>query len=362
MLGLVLLVEAFLNLHSLEFSTVGAESFEFAGRAAHQAGGYDLLCFGDSQVKHGVLPLVLDAKLGKRALNLAMVGSLVPSTYLIFRRALDAGARPEAVIVDFSPSLLLADPLERVRDLAEMATPGEALEMAWTGRDPIFLADLLSSRLLRSVRARAQIRKRIIGLLTGDPSDSREALSACRRNWDLNRGAGILADNPLVESLETYWDIGAWVHPTWDAAPLNKTYLRKFLRLAAARQIRVYWVVPPINPKVQVKRDALGVDERYTRFVRAAIALYPNIVVVDARRAGFPTRLYTDSSHLDLEGAHAFSDDLAPVLRRHGPGPFASAPAARWVAMPAYRDRPMTIALEDERQSRVAAARGATIR
>ena len=86
--------------------------------------------------------------------------------------------------------------------------------------------------------------------------------------------------------------------------PLNAIYLRRFLELAARRRIPVYWLVPPIHPRVEAVRDRLDLDARYTKMLRRATEQYPNLTVVDGRGASYPPRHFIDATHLDFEGAY----------------------------------------------------------
>src|SRR4051794_27297229 len=57
-----------------------------------------ILCLGDSQIKQGLLPEVLGDRLGLPAYNLAVHGGQPAAATMLLRRALDAGARPRAVV------------------------------------------------------------------------------------------------------------------------------------------------------------------------------------------------------------------------------------------------------------------------
>src|SRR5690349_13984720 len=75
-----------------------------AGRAARrEARGCRVLAFGDSLIKCGVAPAVIEGRLGGRAHNLAVGGGLPPADYFLLRRALAAGARPRAVLIGHIP-------------------------------------------------------------------------------------------------------------------------------------------------------------------------------------------------------------------------------------------------------------------
>src|SRR4051812_42261979 len=108
-MGMIVVVATVeLLVHRVEdrhFTTNAALSWAYGGRAAdRKAAGRDVLCFGDSMVKFGVAPRVLEDRLGTKAYNLALYAGSPTASYFLLRRALEAGARPSAILVDFQPS------------------------------------------------------------------------------------------------------------------------------------------------------------------------------------------------------------------------------------------------------------------
>lgn len=67
-----------------------------------------VLCFGESLVSYGVVPSILEKRLGRRTFNLAVAGGKFPSSYFLLRRSLEAGARPSALVIDVLPRQLEA--------------------------------------------------------------------------------------------------------------------------------------------------------------------------------------------------------------------------------------------------------------
>ena len=109
-----------------------ASSWESANRSASGPdAGAEVLCFGDSLIKLGVVPRVLEARLGLSAYNLAVLGGQPPTADFLLRRVLEAGHRPRALIVNFSPLLLGLDPRVNVDWWAGLPGQGERLELAW---------------------------------------------------------------------------------------------------------------------------------------------------------------------------------------------------------------------------------------
>jgi hypothetical protein len=149
----------------------------------------------------------------------------------------------------------------------------------------------------------------------------------------------------------------------WRCDPVNGTYVKRFLALAQACGIPVYWVIPPYKPAYQAGRERIGADAAYTRFARSLQARFPNLRVLDGRHLGLSHRAFGDGIHLNSRGASAFSESVAEALSRHPDDGHGNRP--RWVDLPPVSDRaPAAVDLEDLETSRTVAgaARGAVLR
>jgi hypothetical protein len=307
----------------------------------------EVVCFGDSLLKQGLAPTVIEAKAGLKAYNFAVAGGQAPGNYFLLRRALDSGIRPRAVVVEYFPKLMSRDPDFNVENWPFLATPAECLEMARLTRDPNLLAELGLRELLPTVRCRNSIRANILAALNGTfPIFAREVLSA-RRNWEVNRGAEILASRP-----ERVEDVESWMRgyfPGFACTRVNRTYIKKLLELATRHEIPVFWILPPYKPELQNRCEQSGFDLAHETFIRTLQARYPGLYVIDARRAGYDPRVFTDLHHLGREGAAIFSGEVANLLRHHRDDP-ASTP--RWLKLADYRAVATTLPLEDMDESR----------
>src|SRR4051794_36603324 len=135
MLGLLVAIETFVARDALDFSDPTSLSWRLAARAAREdAPGRAVLCVGDSLVKHGLIPRVIASRSGHNAVNLAVAQGPAPATFFFFRRALEAGARPSALVVDFKPSVLVGGPSFNLRYWQEFLTLHEGLELARSAR------------------------------------------------------------------------------------------------------------------------------------------------------------------------------------------------------------------------------------
>ena len=192
-LGLVVvvgLVENGLGRHEIHYSTEWSAAWKRAGEAARkEAVQADLLCFGDSLVMHGVAPRILEKRLGRSAYNVAVFKGQAPSSYFLLKAALDAGARPSAVLID--GELLTDNPLEMVRLWPELASYEELFDLAWTAHRAEFFGSVALGRLMPSVRMRYEVREFAAARLEGRDYSARLALAPRMRNWTQNLGANI---------------------------------------------------------------------------------------------------------------------------------------------------------------------------
>jgi hypothetical protein len=350
MLAMVAAVEMFVARHPLDYSDPVSLSWRLAAQAARdEAPGCRVLCVGDSLIKHALIPAVVTAQTGRRALNLGLARGPAPATFFLLRRALEAGAQPDAVVVDFKPGVLVGSPRYNLRYWQEILSPREALELARASGSGSLLTSIALGRLLPSFRARLAVRGHLLAALRGESSPLRLVNRICYRNWLVNAGANVAARNPSYTG-----ELGAREYKTllsdvWQCHRVNAASVRRVLDLAAARGIRVYWLLPPLSPQLQARREATGAETGYLRFVQSLQASHPNLTIVDGRHSGYDPSVFVDATHLDRQGATVLSSDLAAIIDRD----LAAAPRpGRWVELPLYRPRPAEVPLEDVEQSR----------
>ena len=363
MLGLVLAIEAGLAhaervLEPLAVADWGMDRAAAAGEGACA----EVLCFGDSLVKTGVAPAALEARLDRTAYNLAALGAPPPASYFQLKRALEAGARPRALVLDSNWVTLLSAYRPMAREWAALIGPGDALRLARDSRDPGFFTLYLVHYLVPSVRLRLDLRAATAATTAGLPTDSTARwASVIERQYEANRGAIFRPPTHPDEGADPYPD-GALppseqlvCYPAaWTSNPANLAYLGKFLTLARSRGITVFFLIPPIHPGVQAERERRGQDATYEALIRKVHDAYPNVVVVDGRHAGFGHGAFADAHHLDLGGATALSHALAEVIAAR----LVSPPVGdRWVPLPGYTEPTARLAIEDMDESGAALAR-----
>jgi hypothetical protein len=352
MLSLVAAIEAGVTCDVLDFSDPVSLSWRLAARAARDdAPGRAVLCVGDSLVKHGMIPKVIAARSGRGAINLAVAQGSAPATFFLFRRALEAGARPAAVVVNFKPSVLIGGPRHNLRYWQDILTLREGLELARSARSGSLFFEMAVGWLLPSFRSRHEIHSNLREALRGETDALRRINRTCQRNWSLNDGANVAAKNPGFNGVVGPADAKKCLTHLFHCHRVNAEYIRRLFALADARGIRVYWLLPPLSPQLQACREQSGAEASYLGFVRSLQGRYPGITVLDGRHSSYDHTLFVDPSHLDGQGAYTLSRDVADVLRRHLADETAGI-RSRWVDLPAYRACPVEVALEDVEQSR----------
>lgn len=352
MLTLVATIESVIAGHEgkgLWNSTI--TSWRFASRAvrrdAHQS---EILCFGDSMVKFGVEPLILEERLGRRSYNLALYGGPPAASFFLLRRTLEAGAKPSALIVDFPPHQLGVSPRFFVREWPHLATLGECLDLTFSTRDASFFASLVLGKLFPSYRDRQGIRTCVFAALRGESKSVWKAeLAPLVRNWNRNRGAQASPREPGFDGRFNPRNLGLFP-PEWSCNRTTLRYVQRFLALAAARKIPVFWLLPPITPQPQARREQLGLDAQFNQLVRSVQAAFPSVTIIDGRGSGYASSVYIDSVHLDRRGAALLSHDLASLLETTLNDPARP----HWLHLANFQDRPVDVSLEDVNQSRAA--------
>jgi len=192
-----------------------------------------------------------------------------------------------------------------------------------------------------------EVREAIRAGFAGEISTSHRTNRLALRNWGKNLGAHLGSSRSTFSG-----EVGEDPHrklrsDDWRCHPVNALYVDRLFALAASRGVAVYWVIPPLSPALQSRRERAGSDAAYLDFVRSMQARHPGLTVVDGRHAGYPVAEFNDPTHLNGHGAMAFSHELAAILKRRGP-------RARWVELPGHRDWPVDVLAEDIDQSRVA--------
>jgi hypothetical protein len=336
MLLILVVIECALARHELELAgSTRLASMLGAQAAQHEAPRADVLYLGDSLMKHGVQPKVIESLASLRGFNLALPGAQPPVTYFMLRRAHRAGARPKIVVLDFAHDMLAGGPEYSVRNWTEVADAPGAVELALRARNVSLLGSWISGQIAPSARCRVEVRESIVTALRGGGSVMSDMNRQISGLWAANAGAHVEAGSRGDHSTLSDADARRLLAERWWCNGLNREYIKGLFRLAMARSEHVVWLIPPVAPALQSRRAASGADGKYTAFAHAVQAEFPQVVVVDCREAGFDDDAFVDHIHLNRRGAQALSERLAEIL-----GSLVNRSCERaWIDLPALRER-----------------------
>ena len=349
MLAVVLALD-FAVFRTDRFSTDQAESWRIKAAWAREPGDRgEILVFGDSLCEFGVLPGVLRERSGREARNLATHNGTPAASYFLLRRALDSGARPGAIVVDFMPHQLGMSPGVGMFDRSwpGLLSGREALELAATLRDAGFLARTTTAKALGCVAARHEVRAAIAATCRGEGHLPRQDVRVLRRHWRANGGAQVVPDRSSrpPESFEGLFP------ETWACDPATETYVRRFLALAEEHRVPVYWLLPPLRPGAQDWRDRRDLDTPYLGYIARLQSAHAGLTILDGRRGGYDDGHFADAIHLNRRGASALSLAIADALDA------TRTPGARIARVPFREPGPDLRGVEDLRETRTAMRR-----
>jgi hypothetical protein len=341
MIGLVLAIESFVTRNWLDFSDPVSLSWRYSVQTTRtEAPGCDLLCLGDSLVKNGIIPSILASDTGRRTVNISAARCPTLMSYFLLRRALDAGAQPEAIFINAKPAVLLGNVDFNARYLQEVLSIRECVELLCLTRRGPFVLSTLVGRALPSLRSRLELRSNLMSGLRGRTDPLFEINRVLWRNWTVNGGANVAparASSATPVDPPVAWRLHTGV---FHVDPTNAAAIDRLLQLAAERNIAVFWLLPPLSPELQALRDHSGAEAAYERFVRSYQSRYSQVMaVLDGRRAGYPSALFSDATHLNSQGAvsltHAVATAIGLELNRTRP-----ANCRAWIALGAPRNPP----------------------
>jgi hypothetical protein len=317
-----------------------------------------ILCFGDSLIKLGIVPRILEARLGQSAYNLAVLGGQPPTSDILFRRVLDRGHSPRAVVVNFSPLLLGLDPRVNVAWWAGLIRSRDRIELALRSRDARVALSLFVHGTIASLSSRSGFRAALgLGPFEGEERDDADLLNAMLRNWNRNRGAQV-APRPFVPiggPLPRPGDASGW---TWLPQPVHAEFVVRFLTLAQDRGIPVYWIIPPAEEVWLERNERVGTVVAYRRYVQGLVSRFAILTVLDMQYVRWDRGMFRDPIHLNRDGAVRLTVAVADAIANTRGGQDV---ARRWIPLTdvqAVASQLYDDLLEDLDQSRLAASQG----
>ena len=364
MIALVALIEAGIARHAISLFDSDELSYRWTARQAIKvARSCEILCFGDSLIKLGVVPRVVGERAGKTAFNLAVSGSQAPASYFLLRRALASGARPAAIVCGFTPPLLRVGPRHNLARWPGLLDPTETAALAWWAGDPLLFGEITVDQVLPSLRGKATIRAKIREGFGGAPFPLRFGNTYNIRNWRRNDGAQLMTGSAVRGLTDAdVAQVRTGYYPEWRTHPANLAGIDHFLALAEQAGVPVFWILPPLLPALHDQLTASGFAARYEAFVRDWQAKYPRLVVLDARGRITDLDAFWDVQHLSVAGAAAFSRVLGEIIRDHLDPTRLADGGRRWVTVPRFALAPIDPRIETIDQSRLAVAADPAVR
>ncbi|GAC1473566.1 MAG: hypothetical protein NVSMB9_22410 [Isosphaeraceae bacterium] len=349
MLLLVVAVEGSLSRHAMKYADYLSFSWHSGSRNARgRHARADLICLGDSMVKCGVLPRLLEDRLGLSAYNFAMLGGQAPSSFFLLRRVLEAGGRPRALVVDFQSTLLMISPTMNVSYWSDLLDARDGMDLAWETGDLNLIVRTALPWLLPSLKVRDGIRADIRAALRNEGWPHLEERRSLRHSLRINAGAVV---NPHATVRPTVIETNPPRRAAWTPKKVHLIYLKRFLDLAESRGIPVFWLLPPTHPDWQLRRERLGLDAPFARMIEYFQRQYRNVVVVDGRHSGYDRSRFSDEIHLNCNGAQELSQTLATLIGAHLKTPDA---LPRWLPLPRSQGADSGVSVEDLAESRKA--------
>ena len=354
---IALWIERTVLCHDLQFCRTENIDLRMARHAAHatrMAVSSDILCLGSSMIQQGILPRVIERRTGRKVYNLAVCGGPVQHAYYTLRQALMAGARPSAVLIDFHPAFITYRPEVRGHVWADALDVRECFDMARALRDPDIFTSAAVAKTLPTLYYRHDVRAWVAAAFDGRDYSHEMGNLLQMRNLNRNHGARVCEKNPAYRGEVSAILRGFLLGDVRPCDPDESLYIHRLIDLAAAHGVRVCWVIFPFAPALQSEREAKGLDAAYTGIVREFTG-HPNLVVLDARRSGYNASVFTDASHLDLEGSATLSNDVADVLLRAADSP-------NWVFLPPFRKTSIDVSIETVDETYTALFERSTVR
>ncbi len=266
--------------------------------------------------------------------NLATAGALFSDQYMVFKKCLAKGKKPQAVICDISPRSFLD------RNQSEIEKTPVYLVMA----DYLSLEDLLEAKaslssILQSVvgskwsylRDRGDYRevfKNFACRLSNHPGDLFHAQQREQENLSLeaaavpkNSAPGAI-EEPKPEPLYTPRALDerdlnyyrkVYLPINWNMYGKEMEFLRLYLELARAKHIAVVMVKVPL-PQGNLALLPVDLIKKYNADVADLATRYGATLVEPANSVKFASSDFEDNAHLNADGGDKFFRAIEPAV------------------------------------------------
>jgi hypothetical protein len=344
MVVLMVAIECSVARNWLELTDPVSLSWRYSALAAQSnVRDRDLLFFGDSLIKHALIPSVVKEASGQRAENLGAARCPTLMSHFLLRRSLEGGARPRAIIFNAKPAVLIGGVDFTQRYWEEALTARELLLLFALTRRSEFVASTLAARVLPSLRSRLEIRAHLAAACLGQAGPLHEINRALWRNWTINDGANVVFPHSPYHGNLTAKDVDN-LHPNvFYADKTNVLGIDWLLTAAEKQRIPVFWLLPPLSPNLQSAREESGAERGYESFIRGYQLRYPRTLsVLDGRKAGYPAKVFTDATHLNAVGAISVSRAVARLFMQED-GHLVAKAGPRWITLEPWSDHSAAI-------------------
>ncbi len=320
------LIGALITIGSVEFvlvqldsmlSTPEAMAWRIAAKNAKGLGAVQGLILGDSLPKFGLLPGVLQERDGRVWWNLAVPSGQVLSSELLLDHALDAGARPDWIILSIAPRQLELGPEHNSSLYPEIVSANQCGWLAAQVLDPEFTGRLFVCSILPSYRGRFPIREMIQTASLRSGLVNQRWNTIYRRNITINQGSLVQSPKPYVLDDLAIW-MDTYFPVDWKCHSIQARALDRVLQRTDELGIAVCWLISPLHPVVQDRCRSSGFDRRFDRFLESYRRRFPHLTVIDGRSTQLHPSEFWDPHHLALSGSLRLSRAVADLMAVEG--------------------------------------------
>lgn len=269
---------------------------------------------GDSVAQGALLATEIQKSLppGTRVFNASLQGAGPEFTYFLFKRQVESGRVPGAIVIAHSPHTFVTHRMGAL--VGAFLGWSEIPEAFLHGRHFFDTLYGVLCKLSFTLRHREELGDLAKGRRQGIASWNDPLPTEA---WV--RGAG--------ERAEAKWGRegkgpAGVLHPVYlkrfEVDPGEHALLARTLALAKAKNVRVYWVTLPEHEAVAAARDTLGFAAAYYAFVDS-IAARGEMMVLNREFEVLPASEFGDYTHLRLRAALKLSREVGEKLAREVP-------------------------------------------
>jgi hypothetical protein len=301
--------------HRFDFLTFEYPIWLMKMQAMHECRTGAVTILGDSRPVAGLIP----ARIGNDVMNLALPGSTAIETYY-FAKELLACKPPESVILSISPYHF-----SRVDTFWD-----RSVKFGFLGVDEI-------DAIRRKARELGDEEALLFGPATALDFDARVKTFLYTRSFPSYFLPELLSGGIFEKTRENVWTLNHEIHtrgqhyfgkadgtdtrenvPEFTQSKLLDWYLDATLSLFDERKIPVYLAAPP-SRELSDELKKSGFAEKVTKHLLALQARHTSLHILGEPFPTWEPKYFGDVSHLNSEGARAWSDQVRELLEKSVP-------------------------------------------